>query len=93
MRWSGSKSWGSGVSDKSVVDVANRLGYVILTRDSDYVATYFREARQGVVYISYQPNKAEVSELARRIARISKARESRPGMLIVITPHALKVYG
>ncbi|MDK2384506.1 MAG: DUF5615 family PIN-like protein [Candidatus Korarchaeota archaeon] len=81
-----------GISDKSVVDVTNRLGYAILTRDSDYTATYFQEVRQGVVYISYQPIKEEIPELARRIAEISKAREPKPGMLVVLTPHTLEVY-
>jgi predicted nuclease of predicted toxin-antitoxin system len=61
-----------GLGDRELVNIANRLGRAILTRDHDFTIPYFLSlVKNGVIYISYQPSKTEIMELVDRIAASS----------------------
>ncbi len=68
-----------GVSDRELIDIANKLERTILTRDSDFTKpSLLSMTRNGVIYISYQPSKNEMPRLARRIASIANQLEPKP---------------
>ncbi len=82
-----------GINDEEVVNVTNRLGCTILTRDSDYTTPSLRaKAYYGIMYIGYQPLKTEIPELAKRIAQIARNLEPKPGLLIVVTRDLIEIY-
>ncbi|MEB3788255.1 MAG: DUF5615 family PIN-like protein [Desulfurococcales archaeon] len=82
-----------GISDKELIDTANRLERTILTRDSDFTTSrLLSQARNGVVYISYQPSRNDIQRLAERIATIAKQIEPKPGLLILIEYEHVEVY-
>ncbi len=83
-----------GIDDKEVINTSNRLERTILTRDSDFtLPSLLSLARNGVIYVSYQPSKDEIQRLAKRIASVAKQLESRPGLLVIIEREHLEVYG
>ncbi len=83
-----------GISDKELINTANGLGRTILTRDSDFTAlSLLSLARNGIIYIAYQPSKDEIPRLAERIASIVKQLEPKPGLLVVIEYKHIEVYG
>ncbi|MCE4600974.1 MAG: DUF5615 family PIN-like protein [Desulfurococcales archaeon] len=82
-----------GISDKELVNIANELERIILTRDADFtVPSLLSLIRYGVIYISYQPSKNEIQRLAERIASMANQLEPRPGLLIVIEHEYIEVY-
>ncbi len=82
-----------GISDRELVNIANKLERTILTRDADFTApSLLSLIRHGVIYISYQPSKNEIQKLAERIASIVNQLEPRPGLLIVIEHEYIEVY-
>ena len=82
-----------GISDKELVNTANKLEMTILTRDTDFTApSLLSLARNGVIYISYQPSKNEIPRLAERIASIANQLEPKPGLLIVIEHEYIEIY-
>ncbi len=82
-----------GISDKELVNIANKLERTILTRDTDFTTpSLLSLARNGVIYISYQPSKNEIPRLAERIASIANQLEPKPGLLIVIEHGYIEVY-
>ncbi len=82
-----------GISDKELVNIANELERIILTRDADFtVPSLLSLIRYGVIYISYQPSKNEIQRLAERIASMANQLEPKPGLLIVIEHEYIEVY-
>ena len=82
-----------GISDKELINTANELRRTILTRDSDFTTpSLLSLARNGVIYISYQPSRGEISRLAKRIASIAKQLEPKSGLLVVIEHEHIEVY-
>ena len=74
-----------GISDQELVNLANALGRAVLTRDGDFAKPWLRRlARYGVVYISYQPSRSELPQLAKRVAMALVGLEPRPGLLVVV---------
>ena len=52
-----------GISNQELMNMANRLERTILARDSDFTKqSFLTQARNGMIYISYQPSKNEVLE-------------------------------
>ena len=82
-----------GIGNKELINTANELGRTILTRDSDFTtSSLLSMVRNGVIYISYQPSRDEISRLAKRIASIIKQLEPKPGLLVVIEHEYIEVY-
>jgi predicted nuclease of predicted toxin-antitoxin system len=82
-----------GIDDRGLVEISNRLGRAILTRDHDFTLPYLLSpVKNGVVYISFQPSKNEISELAARIASIVKNYEPKPALLIIIGRERVEIY-
>ncbi len=82
-----------GISDKELVNTASKLGMTILTRDTDFTApSLLSLAKNGVIYISYQPSKNEIPRLAERIASIANQLEPKPGLLMVIEHEYIEIY-
>ena len=56
-----------GISDRELVNIANELERIVLTRDADFtIPSLLSLIRYGVIYISYQPSKNEIQRLAGR---------------------------
>jgi len=82
-----------GISDGELISIANKLERTILTRDIDFTTpSLLSLARNGVIYISYQPSKNEILRLAGRIASIAGQLEPKPRLLIVIEHEYVEVY-
>ena len=82
-----------GIGDWELVEVANRLGRAVLTRDADFASPrVLSRARGGVVYISFQPSKGELPLLADRIADLLRRLKLRPGLLVVVEREYVEVY-
>lgn len=82
-----------GVSDKELSNIANELGRSILTRDADFTEpSLLPRILYGVIYISYQPTKREIRELAERITSIASQLEPKPGLLIIINHKHIEIY-
>ena len=72
------------ISDGEVVDLANNIGRIVLTRDSDFLVTGLRKRiRYGLVYIAEPVRKGKVEILARNIIKALEALERKPLMAIV----------
>jgi len=83
-----------GISDKELVNIANKLERTILTRDSDFATpSLLSLVRNGVIYIAYHFTKDEVTKLAKRIESIIRQLEPRPGLLVIIEYEHIEVYG
>jgi len=82
-----------GISDKELVDIANKLGRTILTRDSDFTTpSLLSLVKNGVIYIAYHFTRDEVPRLAKRIESITGQLEPRPGLLVIIEYEYIEVY-
>ena len=82
-----------GISDRELVSIANKLERTILTRDADFTApSLLSLIRHGVIHISYQPSKSEISRLAKRIASMADQLKPKPGLLVVIEHEYIEVY-
>ncbi len=82
-----------GISDKELINTANKLERTILTRDSDFTTlSLLSLTKNGVIYIPHQPSKDEILRLAERIASITKQLEPKPGLLVVIEREHTEVY-
>ena len=82
-----------GISDRELVNIANELERIILTRDADFtVPSLLSLIRYGVIYISYQPSKNEIQKLAERIASMVNQLEPKPGLLVVIEHEYIEIY-
>lgn len=82
-----------GASDQELIEMANRLGRAVLTRDSDFAApNVLSQTRSGVIYISFQPSKDELPLLAGRMATLPRRLEPRPGLLVIIEREYAEVY-
>ncbi len=82
-----------GISDEELANIANELERTMLTRDADFTTpTLSSLIKNGVIYISYQSSKNEISKLAERIALIANELEPKPGLLIVIEHEYIEVY-
>ena len=82
-----------GISDRELVNIANELERIILTRDADFtVPSLLSLIRYGVIYISYQPSKNEIQRLAERIASIANQLEPKPGLLVIIEHEHIEIY-
>ncbi|GBF09062.1 conserved hypothetical protein [Aeropyrum pernix] len=83
-----------GISDREVIKIANRLGRVILTRDQDFTMPNLLSLVEfGVIYISYQPSKEEILDIADRIATLTKEYEPKPSLLVIVTRDYTEIYG
>ena len=52
-----------GISDRELVDLANRLGRAIPTRDDDFtLPSLLSLTWYGVIYIAYQPRRSDVTQ-------------------------------
>ncbi len=82
-----------GITDKELINTANRLGRTILTRDADFtLPSLLSQATHGVIYISYQPPKNEIQRLAERIASLANQLKPKPRLLVVIEHEYIEVY-
>ncbi len=82
-----------GVSDRELSNIANELGRSILTRDADFTEpSLLPRIMYGVIYISYQPTKREIQELAERITSIASKLEPKPGLLVIINHKHIEIY-
>ncbi len=82
-----------GISDRELVDLANRLGRAILIRDADFtLPSLLSLARYGVIYIAYQPRRSDVYRLAERIASIVNRLEPKPGPPIIVEPEYIEIH-
>ena len=82
-----------GISDRELVDLANRLGRTILTRDADFtLPSLLSLAMYGEIYIAYQPRRSDVHRLAERIASVVNRLEPKPGLLIVVEPEYVEIH-
>ncbi|MEB3788866.1 MAG: DUF5615 family PIN-like protein [Desulfurococcales archaeon] len=82
-----------GISDRELVNIANELERIILTRDADFtVPSLLSLIRYGVIYISYQPYKNEIQRLAERIASMANQLEPKPGLLVIIEHEYIEIY-
>ena len=82
-----------GISDKELVDIANKLERAILTRGSDFATpSLLSLVRNGVIYIAYSLTRDEVSRLAKRVESIIRQLEPRPGLLVVIEYGHIEIY-
>ena len=81
-----------GLGDRELIEISNRLGRAILTRDHDFTIPYFLSlAKNGVIYISYQPSKTEIMDLVDRIAALAKDYNPKPGLLIIISREYIEI--
>jgi predicted nuclease of predicted toxin-antitoxin system len=82
-----------GIDDRELVEISNRLGRAVLTRDHDFTLPYLLSlVKNGVVYISFQPSKNEIPKLAARIAAIADSYEPKPALLIVVGREHVEIY-
>lgn len=87
-----------GIEDKELALLASRLKRTILkrtilTRDSDFVSpNLLFLSGSGVIFVSYQPSKEEISRLARRIVSLANQLEPRPGLLIIVKREHTEIY-
>jgi len=82
-----------GISDRELVNIANELERIVLTRDADFtIPSLLSLIRHGVIYISYQPSKNEIQRLAEKIASIANQLEPKPGLLVVIEREYIEIY-
>ena len=82
-----------GISDNELINTANELRRTILTRDSDFTTpNLLFSAKNGVIYISYQPSKDEIPKLAERIASIARQLEPKPRLLIIVEHEHTEIY-
>jgi len=81
-----------GLGDRELVEISNRLGRAIPTRDHDFTTPYILSiVKNGVIYISYQPSKTEIMELVDRIAALAKDYNPKPGLLIIIRREYIEI--
>jgi predicted nuclease of predicted toxin-antitoxin system len=82
-----------GVSDEELIEKANELGRIILTRDSDFITPHtLLRVRSGVIHISFQPTKNELRTLAKRIAILLKGFKPKLGLLVIVTREYIEIY-
>lgn len=82
-----------GVDDLEVVRIANRLGRAILTRDHDFALPHLLSlVESGVIYISYQPSKNDIPDVADRITALTRDYMPKPGLLIIIRRRYTEIY-
>ena len=82
-----------GISDRELIRIANEHNRTILTRDFDFTTpSLLSLARNGVIYISYQPSRNEILGLVKRIASIADRLKPKPGLLIIIEREYTEVY-
>jgi len=82
-----------GIDDKELVEVSNRLGRAILTRDHDFTMPHLSSlVKNGIIYILFQPSKNEIPEIAARIATITRNYEPKPALLIIIGRDYTEIY-
>jgi len=82
-----------GIDDKELIEMSNRLGRVILTRDHDFALPHLLSlVSNGVIYISFQPSKKEIPDLAARIATIARNYKPKPSLLIIIGREHTEIY-
>jgi len=81
------------VDDRELVEVSNRLGRAILTRDLVHTLPYLLPlVKNGVIHISFQPSKSEIPEHPARIAAIARNYEPKPALLIIIGREHTEIY-
>jgi len=83
-----------GISDKELVNIANKLERTILTRGSDFATpSLLSLVRNGVIYTAYSFTRDEVSRLAKRVESVARQLEPRPGLLVIIEYGHIEIYG
>ena len=83
-----------GISDETVLDLANREGRLLLTADNDFGELAFRQsllARSGVVLIRLSGLKPEDKASIVSSTIEEHAAELAPGTFTVITPGAVRI--
>jgi len=81
-----------GISSDEVINIANRSGKIILTRDSDYLRSSLRnKAVYGIIYIDEPVRKDNVQKIAENILRALEAMSKRHHLAIV-TSNIIELY-
>ena len=81
-----------GISNDELIDMANRVERVILTRDSDYLKLSLRRrAKYGVIYIGEPIKKSNVKKLAENVARALNMMKKKP-FLVIVTSNIIELY-
>jgi len=82
-----------GISDRELVEMANKLERTVLTRDTDFTApSLLSLAKNGVIYISCQFSKDETPKVAEKVASIANQLEPKAGLLIVVEHGYIEIY-
>ena len=82
-----------GIDDRELVKISNRLRRAILTRDHDFTLPYLLSlVNNGVIYISFQPSKNEIPDIAARIVTITRNYNPKPALLIIIGRDYTEIY-
>ena len=72
------------IDNSKVIDLANELGRVVLTRDRDFtLQTLFLRARHGVIYLSEPITKENVDKLVTNILKAVELLRSGKRLAVV----------
>ncbi len=81
-----------GISDNELVDIANRDGRIVLTRDSDFLEPSLRRrVVYGIVYIGEPVRRDNVERLAENIAKTLEVMKEKP-FLAIVTRSTIELY-
>jgi len=81
-----------GISDKELLDKANDLGFILLTRDSDFLhGSLRRRVRHGIIYVGEPVRKDNVVQIARNILTAMDALR-RQRRLAIVTSATIEFY-
>ena len=81
-----------GINDEEVIDLANKEGRIVLTRDSDYLKLSLRRrVKHGIIYLGEPVRKDNVRILAENTVKSLEMMEKRPSLAIV-TSSTIELY-
>ena len=75
-----------GISDLELVNLANRNGMIILTRDRDFLRPDLRKkAKYGIIFIAEPVRKENFVQIARNVENVLKTNMDKPLLVLVTT--------
>lgn len=81
-----------GVSNSEPLDLANKFGRILVTRDRDFLARHLvRKAKHGLIYIGEPVRKENVDRLAQNLA-VALGLLKKGKRVVIVTSVTIEIY-
>ena len=81
-----------GLGNSELLELANRLGRAVLTRDRDFTAQYMiKRSEHGIIYVSESLTKNNIPNIARNIKQLLCRGLLGESTIAIVTPTTVHV--